>query len=137
MTTRKVVSRRAWLVSAAAACALASGARRAAKAETPAPHYDMLLHKTGSTAVVGVVSLDPRFMLQVISTVPERDAWVRSLVARTNRIKTLHLDAPPPADAPKFAMASQPITREDTRFRQALTEELRKYYGIELQASAN
>ena len=126
-------TRRAWL--AAAACALASGLLSPAMADPSAQQYDMVLHKSEPKAIVAVVTLDPRFILQVISTVPERDGWVRSLVARTNRIKTLHVDAPPPADAPHFAMASKPIGRGDARFKDALFLELRKYYDVELRVS--
>jgi hypothetical protein len=113
--------------------ALSLLAGNASGADAARGELDVVLHGSGGTEVVGKLRIGPSFILTLVSAVPAREAWVQSLIKRMNGETTLQLDAPPPPGAPRFALASQPIGRGDPRFGEAMRQELRKYYDVELR----
>jgi len=115
------------------ASTLALVARAAAAADAAETQFDVVLHGSGGAEIVGRVSIGASFMLTLVSAAPAREPWVRSLIKRMNGETTLQLDAPPPPGGPRFAMASQPIGRGDPRFGEAMRQQLRTYYDVELR----
>ena len=91
------------------------------------------LLENGHQHKVGVVRLDKQYRLSVVSVPPARKTWLHTLVDEVNAEQTLHVDAPPPADAPQFADVTATVARSDPRFPAALRDHLKRYYDLTLR----
>ncbi len=89
--------------------------------------YIALLHEQP----VGVVRLDARFEISLVSAEPSRSTWLHDVVGRMNAKQHLYLDATPPPEQPRASAATQ-VGREDPRFLDALKSELSRYYSVTL-----
>jgi hypothetical protein len=88
---------------------------------------------TDATHTLGEVSLDADSKISVVSAAPDGAETLNKIVERMNNKAVLHVDAPPPPSAPRFALASRMVKRDDPEFRSELEAQLRQYYDIELQ----
>ena len=121
-----IASARAFL----AACLVAAAG--AACAQQPAPRiFTAVRHDAAGTHPAGRVRLDGTSHLTVLAATGD-GTWLRALVTRTNAVETEHLDAVPPAGAPRYADVSTPIPRSDPRYEAAMRRDLLQYYGLEL-----
>ena len=98
-----------------------------------AQRYTALLTESGQSHVVGVVNLDAAGQLSVVAAEPGQQEMLARIAAELNAEETLHLDAAPPASAPRFANSSIPVTRADPRFIAALRQQLERYYNVTIR----
>lgn len=82
--------------------------------------------------VIGRAELDQRGMIRILDAAPRRAAWLRDVAARMNAKRVLHVEAPPPAGAPRYTSASRLVGRDEPGFIPALRDYLRQYYKVEL-----
>ena len=92
-----------------------------------------VLQRDAAERVIGTVELDAAFRLDVVTAEPDRAEWLRNLVRRINEKQVLFIDAAPAPGQPRFTQASRSVGRGDPEFLEALKDELRRYYDIELQ----
>jgi len=92
-----------------------------------------VLQRDEAERVIGTVELDAAFRLDVVTAEPDRAEWLRDLVRRINEKPVLFIDAVPAPGQPRFAQTSRSVGRGDPEFLEALRDELRRYYDIELQ----
>ncbi|MEI6722227.1 MAG: hypothetical protein WCO67_15795 [Betaproteobacteria bacterium] len=88
--------------------------------------------QTNST--IGRVEADANFILKVVSAVPDQKEFLDETVELVNEKQVLHVEAPAPKGAPKFAVASRKVERGTPEFAAELQTYLATYYDITLQA---
>lgn len=96
----------------------------------------VLRDEKGRETPLGTVALDSAGMMSVEGSSGSAKGSgadkLRRMVDEVNAAKVLHIDVAPREDAPEFTLASAIIKRGDPQFVDALKEQARTYYGIEL-----
>src|SRR5580698_8550584 len=96
-------------------------------------HYRVFLTDEASRRAVeiGVVTLSDEHKIRLVSAVPDRREFLEKLMARTNNADIIHVRAVPPPEAEEGAIYAGPVERSDEGLREAMTDRLKKRYGIE------
>ena len=94
--------------------------------------YKAILHDDERETELGTVDIDDQGKVRAETEVAP-DSKLDRFIAESNKAEVMHIDVPPREDAPEFTLASAIIRRGDKRFIEALQEEARTYYGIELR----
>ena len=87
----------------------------------------------GSSRTLGQVSLDALCKMTVVGAEPDGAELLGKIVERMNNKPVMHVDMPPPPNAPRYALASRLVQRGDPEFQTQLEAQLRQYYDIELR----
>lgn len=112
---------------------LAAGLVLAVPVGAWAQRFTAVLAENGHETPAGLLMLDPAGRLSVIAAPAGREGWLRRMVDEANAEPVMHVDAAPPAGAPRFAEASTPVRRGESGFTPALRVFLQRYYGVTLQ----
>ena len=83
---------------------------------------------------LGIVVLDDEGRITVEEADTQQQTTLEKIVRSMNGKSVLHVDVPPPPDAPRFALASRIVERGSPDFISALKEQLQRYYDVELRA---
>jgi hypothetical protein len=70
--------------------------------------------------------------LSLIECLPDQETFLTNVIEAMNAKEELVEKAPPPDDAPRFALSSKVVKRTDPDFFPALQRYLSTYYGINL-----
>ena len=82
---------------------------------------------------IGQVEADPSFKLKIVSAAPEHKEFLEETLDLVNDKKLLHVEAPPPEGAPKFAVFSKQIERGKPEFASEMQSYLSSYYDLNLK----
>jgi len=82
---------------------------------------------------IGRVEADPSFKLKIVSAAPEHKEFLEETVDLVNDKKVLHVEAPPPKNAPKFAVYSKQVERGKPEFASEMQSYLSSYYHLNLK----
>lgn len=104
-----------------------------ASAPALAQDFAAVLRDGSRDHTVGVVRLDPRYHLSVVSAQPDKAGWLDGLLKEMNQRDTMHIEAAAPPGAPPFANVSEPVLRSDPRFLQAQLQFLQDYHSLVLR----
>ena len=97
-----------------------------------ARRYAAMQEWEGASRRLGLVSMDDGGTLAVVDAVPEHAGSLGRIVREMNGSAVLFVRIPPPAGAPRYAIASRQVRRGDADFVATLREQLGVYYGIAL-----
>ena len=97
-----------------------------------AGRYAAMQEWEGAPRRLGLVSMDAGGTLAVIEAAPEHAASLGRIVREMNDSQVLFVRIPPPAGAPRYAIASRRVRRGDPDFVATLRDQLVVYYGIVL-----
>lgn len=96
------------------------------------------LAEEGETAL-GAVLLDDTGQMTLVQEAGEQEAdadgTLADLADRMNAKPVMFVEAPPPADAPRYTLTSRVVRRGEPDFIPALKDYLRTNYKLELRPS--
>lgn len=82
---------------------------------------------------LGTVAIDARGMMSILSTGDDPDGLLALIVKEQNQRPNLNVSAPPPPDAPRFALATRVVERGSDEFVPALAQYLDEFYDVDLK----
>jgi hypothetical protein len=97
--------------------------------------YDVVYRGGGAAQPAGVVTMGADGRLSVVSAEPEFAEKLGIVVNNMNAMQYEHVEAPAPADAPRYALYSRAIGRGDPQFVPAMMKHLTSSYDLELRPS--
>lgn len=86
----------------------------------------------GAPRRLGAVSMDGAGRLAVVEAPPEHAENLGRIIREMNDSAVLFVRIPPPPGAPRYAVASRQVRRDDPEFVATLRAQLDVYYGITL-----
>lgn len=99
--------------------------------------FDVILtDEDGKQTNIGRVEADSAFRLKVVSADAKQKEFLEETMELVNAKAVLHVEAPPPAGAPKFAVYSRELKRGADGFAAELQAYLKSYYDIVLKPVA-
>ena len=89
--------------------------------------------ESGRVVEIGVVTLSRDHKLELVSALSRRRQFLDSIVRDLNADDVIHVIAPPPPGAERYAIYTRPVKRSEAGFREALVDSLKTNYRIELK----
>jgi hypothetical protein len=89
--------------------------------------------KAEKSTVLGQLALGTDGLLTLKHALPDANARLNNMVELINQKPGLHMDTPPQAGSPQFAVATRFVERNSPDFLEALQEHVHKYHGYSLE----
>jgi hypothetical protein len=100
-------------------------------------HFDVILITGEKEETIGRVEADSSFRLKIVTAVDEHRQFLDETLQRINNKDVMHVEVVPPEGAPKFALYSRAVSRNEAGFLPELQVYLKTYYDLTLRPATS